>query len=365
MGKILFAILYAILFASNLWAGEKLMYAIRSESLQRYPDIVHTKIYSLNPNGKETRLIFSDENAPIMLLARRGMPGHPGEVLVPSRNKVFAHAVEKRLNPGRWYASKASVYELFIDGSNKFRKVFDVMGEQSLSEIFVNSAGTRIGYLNYLDQKTFIFIHETGTGKLLHKIDVSNVFLDCFASAIGWLPDGKRLFFTLDTGDVHVTSKESYKKVGTYFIKEDRLELFRLPQAFFSFPEKKGFGTHSSTPQFVGELPDGAYIFREFKFKKDYRGTAASSLIYMVNPITKSQKEIPLNVSQSLNWFKTSSNGKSIAFTEKISSKEGRYEWVEHLWIKDIVTGKEKRVFSLDNMPFKGLYLGLVGWMEN
>jgi len=197
-----------------------------------------------------------------MLLPKRGMPGHPGEVLVSSRDRIFAHAVEKSLNPGRWYASKASIYELSRDGSNNFRKIFDVEGEQTLSEIFVNPLGTKIGYINYLNQKTFIFIHDTEAGKLLHRIDVSKIFLDCFASGIGWLPDGNRLFFTLDTGDVHVTSEESYKKVGTYFIKEDGSDLFRLPQALFSFPEKKGFGTHSSTPQFVGGLADGTYIFR-------------------------------------------------------------------------------------------------------
>jgi len=33
--------------------------------------------------------------------------------------------------------------------------------------------------------------------------------------------------------------------------------------------------------------------------------------------------------------------------------------------VKDLVSGEEKRIFTLDNMPFKGHYLGLVGWMEN
>ena len=365
MQRVLLIILCLILFPFDLWAAEKLLYAIRSESLKRYPDIVYTKIHSDNPDGQESRPPFSDENAPIMLLPRRGLPGYPGEVLVSSKNKIFVHAVEKSLNPGRWYPSKASVYELSSDGSNNFRKIFNVEGEQSLSEIFVNSTGTKIGYINYLNQKTFIFIHETGGGKLLHKIDMSKIFLDCFASAIGWLPDGNRLFFTLDTGDVDMTSKESYKKVGTYFSKEDGLELLRLPQALFSFPEKKGFGAHSSTPQFVGGLPDGTYIFREYKFRKGYPGTGASSLIYLVDPITKSKKEIPLRVSENLNWFKVSHKGKYIAFTEKISSKEGRYEWSEHIWVKDLVSGEEKRIFTLDNMPFKGHYLGLVGWMEN
>lgn len=363
--RALVVILGLILFTSNVWAGEELLYAIRYESLQRYPDVVNTKIYGLHPERKESRLLFSDENVPIMLLPRRGMPGHPGEVLVSSKNKIFAHAVEKRLNPGRWYSSKASIYELSSGGSNNFRKISNVEGEQSLSEMFVNSPGTKIGYINYLDKKTFIFIHETEAGKLLHKIDVSKIFLDCFTSGIGWLPDGNRLFFTLDTGDVHMTSKESYRKVGTYFINEDGLDLLRLPQTLFSFPEKKGFGAHSSAPQFVGGLPDGIYIFREFKFRKDYPGTGASSLVYLVNPITKSKKEIPLRLSEGLNWFKASHTGKYMGFTEKISSKEGRYEWAEHLWVKDLPQGEENKVFTLDNIPFKSQYLGLIGWIEN
>jgi hypothetical protein len=363
--RALFVVLSLILFTSNIWAGEELLYAIRYESLQRYPDVVNTKIYVLYPDGKESRLIFSDENAPIMLLPRRGMPGHPGEVLVSSKDKLFAHAAEKSLNPGRWYPSKASIYELSLNGTNTFRKILNVEGEQSLSEIFVNPTGTKIGYINYLNQKTFIFIHETEAGKLLHKIDMSKIFLDCFASGIGWLPDGNRLFFTLDTGDVHMTSKESYKKVGTYFIKEDGLDLIKLPQALFSFPEKKGFGPHSSPPQFVGGLLDGTYVFREFKFRKDYRRTEASSLIYLVNPLTKSKKEIPLRVSEGLNWFKVSHTGKYVGFTEKISSKEGRYEWTEHIWDKDLPQGEDNKVFTLDNMPFKGHYLGLIGWIEN
>jgi len=52
--------------------GRILLSTIRSESLQHHPDIVNTKIYSLDPGGKESRLIFADENGPIMLLARRG-----------------------------------------------------------------------------------------------------------------------------------------------------------------------------------------------------------------------------------------------------------------------------------------------------
>jgi hypothetical protein len=356
-----FFLVWLILFTPDLWASETLLYAIRYESLQRYPDVVNTKVYSVDPNNaKETRVVFSDENTPIMLLPKRGMPGHPGEVLVSSRKKIFAHAVEKRLNPGRWYASKASIYELSSDG---FRRVFDVMGEQSLSEIFANHEGTKIGYLNYEGQKMVIFIHETETGRLLNKIDVSKVFLDCFASSIGWLQDGDRLSFTLDTGDVHVTSEESDKQKGTYTMRGDGTGIMKLPENLTSFPLEKGSrrGT-DSPPQFIGELTDGSYVFRDLVVNKGHRGHQLPSFLYQVNPLTKSRKEIPLGVSIGLSWFKVSPTGKYIAFTEKISSKEGRYEWVEHLWVKDLASGKVDKVFTLDNMPFKGQHLGLVGW---
>ncbi|MBP1695968.1 MAG: Tol-Pal system protein TolB [Deltaproteobacteria bacterium] len=358
--------LCSVLFAGDLWASERVFYAIRYESLQRYPDIVSTKIYSLNPDGKDNRLVFSDENISIMLLARRGMPGHPGEVIVSSRNKIFAHAVEKRLNPGRWYPNRASIYELSADGSNGFRKIIDVQGEQSPSEIFANPQGDKVGYINYVNQKTFIFIHETQTGKLLHRLDVSRMFLDCFASLIGWLPDGERIFFTLDTGDVHVTSEESYKQRGTYFLKTDGTGLTRLPEEVTLFPLEKGKrrGT-DSPPQFIREMPDGSYLFRDIILREGDRGTQLPSFLYLVNPLTKSRKGVPLEASKGINWFKVSPTGRYLAFTEKLPSKEGRYEWVEHLWSRDLISEKADRVFTFNNVPFNGHHLGLIGWIEN
>jgi hypothetical protein len=351
---------------SKVEAEERLLYTIRYESLQRYPDILNTRIYSFDLNKKVSHLIFSDENSPILILPRRGMPGHPGEVLVSSKNRIFAHAVERRLKPNRWYPYKASIYELSVDGSHKSRKIFDVLGDQSLSVVFVNSAGTKIAYINYLGQKTFIFVHDTETGRLLHKINTSDLFLDCYTSTIGWLPDGINLFFTLDTGDMHITSHESYKKKGAYIIKEDGTELTKIQDKLILFPLEEGFWRATDgPPQFIGGSPDGTYIFRDAISKKDYGRIETSFLIYRVNPLNKSQIRIPFKISGGLKWFKLSHTGEYIAFTEKIYSKDGTYQWIEHLWIKDLVSGEENNLFSLDNRPFKGRYFGLVGWIQN
>ncbi len=56
--------------------------------------------------------------------------------------------------------------------------------------------------------------------KRLFAYEVEPIFLDCFATNIDWMQDEKRLFVSLDTGDEHVTSEESYQRVGTDIIQE-------------------------------------------------------------------------------------------------------------------------------------------------
>jgi hypothetical protein len=57
------------------------------------------------------------------------------------------------------------------DGSHKSRKICEIIGEtRSEDRIFANAAGTKIGYVSFIDNKGFLFIHDTDSGKLLHKI---------------------------------------------------------------------------------------------------------------------------------------------------------------------------------------------------
>lgn len=355
----LFVFIYLIFCSSQLWAAEKLLYAIRTEQTERYPYSKKTQIFSVDVDKKESKLVFSDENTSLALLSKRGMPTNPADVLISSKNKVFAHAVERSLDSGKWYNSKASIYELSIDGSNQFRKIFDVLGEQSLSEMFVNPAGTKIGYINYLDQKTFIFTHETNTGRLLNKIDVSNIFLDCFASSIGWMPDGNSLYFTLVAGDVHVTSEESYKKVGSYLIKDNGKDLVKLPESLVLLPLPKDSWRGPDPPKFIGSLPEDIYIFKDIKAKKgEGRQIIYSNIIYSINNKTKSKEEIPLKISGMIDYLKISFSGEKLSFIEK--SLPDR---LENLWIKDLKSKEESKVFSFFQKPFKS-YFGVVGWIE-
>lgn len=359
--KILFSVFCALLLNSaDLWAGEMLLCAIRYESPERTPDVFHTRVFALDPATKESTLIFSDRDTPIRLMNRRGEPGYPGEVVAAGGGRIFAHAVERSLNPGRWYHHQAAaVYELSADGANTVRKVLAVRGQHALAELFVSPAGDKIGYINEIDDRPYIFIHETETGSLLYRIEAGPIFRDCFAARIGWLPDGKRLFFSVFAEDVHLTSEASYQKEGSYVMNEDGQGLTMLPRSLTAFPSPAGFEQGPFMPECVGGLPGGTYLFRDSQRKKDSPGFDPRSFVYEVNPLTNSRQEIPLKGSKGLNRFKLSPAGKYLAFIESPSRSED-----EHVRVKDLETGEERRVFSFSRRPFRGYSLGLVGWLH-
>ncbi len=170
------------------------------------------------------------------------------------------------------------------------------------------------------------------------------------------MPDWVRLFFTLDTGDEHVTSEESYQRVGTYLMKEDGTEVTRLPEAWFSFPSRPGF-SGGITPQCLGATLERTLIIRDVRHKRgDGRGVC--SFLYLVNPETGSRKEIPMELVEGLKCFKVSHGGTKIAFIEDPYKDD-----IIHIWVKDLKSGKEDKVFSFPVKASKGYYLSLVGWI--
>lgn len=374
MKKVLIFLLFLMLFIPSLWADEELLYAIRYEGAANSPikgKQISTQIFSINPDNKENKLVFSDENSSIALSVGPNVPGIREGEFVTSKKKIYGFAIERNieigydssLHPIYFYrfGMKSSIYEIFIDGTNRFRKVCDVMGTQYPTTMFIDPTGTRIGYLNYSDKackKQTLFIHHTLSGKLFNEVELAEIFLECFPTNIGWLPDGGRLFFTLDAGAVGVTSEESYQRIGTYFMKENGTDVARLPDSLFSFRFKNGF-SGGLTPRCIGVNPDGTLIIRDVRHKRGDRG-GVCSFLYLVDLDTKSKKEIPMKVFEGLKCFKISHDGTKIAFIEDIYEDDSI-----HIWVKDLKTGKENKIFSFPIRPFKGYYLGLVGWIED
>jgi hypothetical protein len=342
-----------VLPARGAWADEKLFYAVVYKG-SNYTAI-KTEIFSLDPETAEKRVVFSDETTSVFLIQNLYVFHFP----VVGGGKLFAHAAER----GQFitFPGNGSLYELSIDGSNLVRRICPVLGAESLGDIFVNSTGTRIGYLNRINKKQYVFIHDVVTGRLLSQVDITNKFLDCYASSIGWVPRKERLFFSLETGDVHVTSKASYARIGTYFLDVHGRHLKKLP----TLPAAKGFFPPEET-RLIGVLPSGDYIFETLqrtkrpsreknqghftllKVKKDFSNIRDIGF----SPATELYSGIRVT-------YQLSPSGKYLT-AARLPITSSATSW--DIWLKNLDTRRERKILSLPTEGLLGPFLGLVGW---
>jgi hypothetical protein len=342
-------------FAPGAWAGERLIYAVVYKGAGY--TAVKTEMFSIDPETAEKRLLFSDEKASIVLLQRLYVFHFP----VVGGRKLFAHAAE-RGSPVP-FPGNGSLYELSGDGSNSFRRITHVLGAESLGDIFVNSTGTRIGYINRMHGRQYIFVHDVATGRLLHQVDITDKFLDCFASSIGWLPGTARLYFSLETGDEHVTSEESYRRAGTYTMDESGAGWSKLA----ALPPREGFFPPDEV-RVIGISPSGEYVFETMQRKK--------------RPSPGQNQYVPavLKLKNDFSAFEDISFGTATKLYSGIRvnyqlSPAGRYLAAARLPIsssavscdiclKNLPTGEERKILSLPTHGLQGPFLGLVGWLD-
>jgi hypothetical protein len=342
-------------FAPGAWAGERLIYAVVYKGAGY--TAVKTEMFSIDPETAEKRLLFSDEKTSIVLLQRLYVFHFP----VVGGRKLFAHAAE-RGSPVP-FPGNGSLYELSGDGSNSFRRITHVLGAESLGDIFVNSTGTRIGYINRMHGRQYIFVHDVATGRLLHQVDITDKFLDCFASSIGWLPGTARLYFSLETGDEHVTSEESYRRAGTYTMDESGAGWSKLA----ALPPREGFFPPDEV-RVIGISPSGEYVFETMQRKK--------------GPSPGQNQYVPavLKLKNDVSGFEDISFGTATKLYSGIRvnyqlSPAGRYLAAARLPIsssavscdiclKNLPTGEERKILSLPTHGLQGPFLGLVGWLD-
>ena len=156
-----------------------------AEKLMKLRAYTKTEIFSVSIADIKRSLVFSDEGPYFEII-----PGSIQGSMVVAGSKAYASGRE----PG--VGGRTSVYELALDGSNKYRKLFEIQqpGESFAALLFISPSGTKIGYQGALGQKEMIFIHDAATGKLLQSLDITNLCPDCIYITMGWLADEKRLF---------------------------------------------------------------------------------------------------------------------------------------------------------------------------
>jgi hypothetical protein len=340
-------------------------YNIRSvpESLMMVRNYSKTVIFLVSMPDAKTSRVFSDEG-PYFEIIPPGMFGGPGAMVV-AENKAYASAIERGGSsvPGI-HSRRPAVYELALDASNKYRKLFEVQQEAAYAaaRLFISPSGTKIGYVSVLKQHNIVFIHDVATGTLLKSWDATNLFRqcsDCDIGSVGWLADGNRLFFSLDSGE----ESGPQSKVGTYVVSEDGGALGRLPLEQGELQMQDYRNTTGTPPVLLGQSPEGNYIFEDLAQKKT--GSQPQMFLVITTPERKVLGEIPLHTSLGIGPYELTRSGKFVAFSDPRSKN---YEREEHVWGLNLETREEKELITLPARTIPSseptVTLNILGWLD-
>jgi hypothetical protein len=357
----------ALLCATPL-AAEKLLYSVTSGQPGRFPRIEKTEIFSVDPQDGSKRLIFSDAHADFQLITS-------GEkVMAAAEGRIFAPGYARKTYTSGFPSFPAAIYELSTDGTNRARKILDLEGANGTSnyrQIFVNPAGSKIGHINSIGGRWHVLLHDAATGTLLLDMDLTPIALDCFVREIGWMPNGKQLFFTLETGDVDATSDASYARAGTYLMPDTGGTPQRLAAAITVRPKRAGYQPMEDTPPtLLDQLPGGEYLFSEFQWKQG--GTAripakAETFLFTTSPTGKVRNDYSLGANPQVGSVRPSPTGRRIAF---ITSDEGHRSGPDLIYertvrILDLETGTQKDLFTFPSKILNLPATELIGWIDD
>jgi hypothetical protein len=333
-------------------------YNIRSvpESLMMVRNYRKTDIFLVSMPDAKTSRVFSDEGPYFEII--------PGGMVV-AENKAYASGIERggSADPGI-HSGRPAVYELALDASNKYRKLFEIQQEADYApaRLFISPSGTKIGYVSVLKQHNVVFIHDVATGTLLKSWDTTNLFRQCFDCAIasvGWLADGSRLFFSLDFGE----ESGSQSKVGTYVISEDGGALGRIPLEQGRLQMQDYRNTTGSPPVLLGQSPEGNYVFEDFAQKKT--GSQPQMFLVITTPERKLLGQIPLHTSLGIEPHDLSRSGKFVAFSDPRSRN---YQREEHVWGMNLETREEKELITLPARAIPSsepkVNMTILGWLD-
>lgn len=320
-----------------------------------------TEIYSVSIETGQRALLFSDSGPGFELLA-------PG-IMALDAGKAYAKGVERYWgtspNPGV-YTHPEAIYELMLDGSNRFRKLFEIDAKNPASELFLSPDAAEIATIGYTPAGDVISIHEVSTGVLLHSWNATSLFQrhcpDCSGQTRGWLADGKRLFFTLEIGELDDDSPPPSDAVGTYFMTEDGKEVAGIP-ASAGVAHVPGYSRDpEDAPLLLGQSPGGDYVFYDFAFQRGAHSPAparAQNFIVLADRDGRTTRVLPVRFSVPGSRMLSPSR-RFLAGYERRQLKN--YQSENHIWIEDLQSGTEKEVVATP--PPGGSGLNIIGWDE-
>lgn len=317
-----------------------------AENLAMLRNIRKTEIYSVSiASGKRT-LLFSDEGTNLELKGA-------GAVSAAGKAYVAGTWREKTANPRQGVVAENKVFEISLDGSRHFRKLTDLQPNQDAPVL--NRQDTRAVFDAFVNGKYVVSVYAIPEWKLLYTWDLARLTKgqcpNCQPLSYGWLADGRRLYFMLGlTGEEEADHPEI--KDTAYIVSEGGDDLGTIPAQVGAL-QMPGF----VQPQFIdryflGQLPDGDYLFTEFAIRKGERSWNPEPFLVIYNPHSNSQKHFPLKSGISRGFL--SPSGRYLAHASRVLNVD---------------SGAEKEFFSLpaakpavSSEP--NVILNILGWLN-
>ena len=345
-------------------AGESLVYAVRSAETKTAQPFSKTEIFAVDAESGKRKLIFSDAKSEIVLL-----PGSDVQAdIVAAGGRIFSRGVERKLYNSQRSDYPAAIFQLPAGPTGKLRRIFDIENENGMGSnfrtLFISPTGLKIGYMKICAGKPYLFLHETATGKLLRKMDMSQMVFDLFVTSMGWMPDGERLFFTLDRSDEDDNWRLPESQVGSYVMKEDGSGLMRIAPEAAMHPSRPGLQASAVGAAVVlGATPDGRYLVRDFQV-----GPAAANpgtYVYTLDPRADSQKTLATDTQVELRCFHLSQSGRRLALlaTEPKDKASGPPAESKAVWLFNVESAQGRKLVSFAGAQYGSAWIDLVGWL--
>jgi hypothetical protein len=337
--------------------------ASHSDDLAMLRNLRKTEIFSLNlADGKRT-LLFSDEGMTFEI--------RPNFVALGS-GKAFVAGVEREWrtspSPGVTETPQA-IYEITLDGSNHFRRLFET--KQNQSSLFLNPQGTRAVFSVNVNVQDVISIYSVPEWKPLHTFGLAKILEPhcpaCSLSSFGWLADGARLFFNVGIVDDDDENSNHPNVPGTYIASEEGADLGILSPEMVPVPPSPNVPPDFIIRHFVGQLPDGALIFQENPPRRGGGRAAPERILVISDANSKVQRQFPQPTPIGVGYI--SSSGKYLAYIES-RRQTPKWQWETHLLVKDLQSGEEKDLLTVPpqnppSFPEPSVVLHLLGWSRN
>ena len=364
MNRWIVAFCCVLLCGSYSRAEDSLLYCVsKTETKDSRQSLSKTEVFAVDPTTGQQRLVFSDARSKFVLL-----PGSDVQLdVVAAGGRIFSRAMDRKLYANGRMDNPAAIYELSADGSGKARKITDIHPNASMGSnfhfLFVSPTGAKLGYIRISGGKPYLFLHETSTGGLLRELDLTESVSSMSVTTIGWMPDGKRLYFTLNRTDEDDEWPEPESLMGSYIMEEDGSGKHRVAPEKDLHPSRQGLNVDpKASAVLLGPLPDGRYLL------KDMQGSAKvhpAIYVYVLSVATKVQETLSIDGLGELRPYRLSPSGHTVATvsTQLKSIIPDDSADTKTLWVVNVESGSRRKLLTFTPQQDGTRWTGLIGWL--